>query len=60
MKILYVNLDKNPAAMPDIMGLNIQLEISNTMHETCNNLIKYNTVFNIVVMNNENKYALKP
>jgi len=31
--MLYKNLDKNPAAMPDAIGLKIQFEISKTIHE---------------------------
>ena len=60
IKILYMNLDKNPAAAPAATGLKIQFDMSNTMHDTCKSLVKYNIVFKIVVRNNANKYALNP
>ena len=55
IKMLYKNLDKNPAAAPAAMGLKIQFDMSNTMHDTCKSLVKYNMVFRIVVINNANK-----
>lgn len=60
IKMLYENLDKNPAATPAAMGLKIQFDMSNTMHDTCKSLVKYIIVFNMVVKNKANKYALKP
>jgi hypothetical protein len=55
IKMLYKNLDKNPAAAPAATGLKIQFDMSNTMHDTCKSLVKYSMVFNIVVKNNANK-----
>lgn len=54
------NFDATEAIKAEIKGLKIQLDMSKTMHDTCKSLNKYNIVFNIVVINNENKYASNP
>lgn len=51
------NIAEIPAAA---IGLKIQLEMSKTMHDTCNSLTRYKIVLRIVVINNANKYALNP
>ena len=56
----YEFLAKNPAIPAAATGLNIQFEMSKTMQDTCNNLIKYKIVLRIVVINSANKYALNP
>lgn len=56
----YRFLANNPEIPAAAMGLKIQFEISKTIQDTCNNLIKYKIVLRIVVKKSANKYALNP
>ena len=54
------NFDATEAITAEAKGLKIQLDMSKTMQDTWRSLNKYKIVFNMVVMNNENKYASNP